>query len=240
MTAPLSVVCWKWRPFEGYRSSYTAEYVNILRRMVARHYPDPHRFVCVTDDPAGLDATIDVVPIWSDYGDMFHPFDRRHPSCYRRLKAFAPEMADVFGPRFVSIDLDCVILDDLRPLWNRPEPFVGLKGSNDTKCWYNGSMWLMTAGARPYVWTDFDPTTSPEQAKAAGYYGSDQAWISYRLGPDEACWTTKDGVYSYRLHVAPVTGMPAPPGARVIIFNGKRDPWHPDVRPLPWVREHWR
>src|SRR5688572_21482656 len=37
----LTVVTWKWKPAEGYRSTYGPETVNVLRRMVARHYPEP-------------------------------------------------------------------------------------------------------------------------------------------------------------------------------------------------------
>jgi hypothetical protein len=236
----LSVVCWKWKPpIANYRSTFTGDTVNTLRRMVARHYPDPHRFICVTDDATGIGPDVDVVPIWNDHGDLPHPHSHTHPSCYRRLKAFAPEMRELFGPRFVSVDLDCVILEDLRPLWNRPEPFVGWGGTTAPREAYNGSMYLMSAGCRAKVWRDFHPQVSPVLAKQAGFYGSDQAWMSYALGPQEPRWTTADGVYSFRIHIAPNHGQ-LPGNARIVFFNGKKDPWTPDVYSLPWVRANWR
>src|SRR4030095_16148363 len=61
----LTVVCWKWRRPVTYRSQYAPETVHTLRRMVAAHYAKPHRFVCVTDDPTGLDG-IETIPIWQD------------------------------------------------------------------------------------------------------------------------------------------------------------------------------
>jgi hypothetical protein len=64
------------------------------------------------------------VPLWDDYAQRPEPARRKNPSCYRRLRAFAPDIAATFGQRFVSIDLDCVITGDLRPLWNRSEDFV--------------------------------------------------------------------------------------------------------------------
>jgi len=234
----LSVVCWKWQPFHGYRSTYTAETVNVLKRMVERHYPDPHRFVCVTDDPRGLDPGVCVVPMWNDHANLSHPSSPLHPSCYRRLKAFAPDIQAVFGPRFVSVDLDCVIVDDMRPVWNRTEDFVGWGGTTKPASSYNGSMFLMTAGARPKVWRDFNPKYSPGIAKTAGFYGSDQAWISYCLGAQEARWTVDDGVYSYRLHIAHHGRLPA--NARVVFFNGKKDPWSPELSGLPWIQQHYR
>lgn len=234
----LSVVTWKWRPFAGYRSTFGPETVNVLRRMVARHYPDPHRFICVTDDATGLDPDIDVVPLWNDYADVPHPTSPAHPSCYRRLRAFAPDIAQVFGKRFVSLDLDCVIVDDLRPIWNRTEEFVGLAGTQPPTT-FNGSMFLLTAGTRPRVWKEFDPQFSPVNAQRAGHYGSDQAWMSYILGPSEARWSPADGVYTYRLHVAPCHGR-LPRDARIVFFAGKKDPWSAEVKDLPWIRENYQ
>jgi hypothetical protein len=235
----LSIVCWKWKPFEGYRSHFGPESVNTLASMVRRNYPDPHRFICVTDSGKGLHPDIEVVPLWSDHAALPHPHSHTHPSCYRRLKAFAPEMRALFGPRFVSVDLDCVIVNDLRPLWNRTEPFVGWGGTTQPATSLNGSMFLMTAGVAPDVWRMFHPERSPQLAKRAGFYGSDQAWIGYCLGATAARWSTEDGVYSYRLHVRPQGGV-LPANATVVFFNGKQDPWSPGVRDLAWVREHYR
>ena len=237
MSLPRSVVCFRWKT-DGYRSVFGPETVNVLRRMVARHYPVPHRFLCVTDDRTGLDPQVEVVPLWSDYADIPSPNGRRNPSCYRRLKAFAPEIAEVFGPRFVCLDLDTVIVDDLRPLWDRTEDFV-IWGETDPRSFYNGSMFLMTAGARRQVWDDFDPIASPEAAYRAGRFGSDQGWISHRLGKGEAMWGTADGVYSYRLHVFP-NGNALPPGARIVMFHGGLDPWTHQAQAMSWCREAYQ
>ncbi len=45
----LQVITFKWSQ-PGYRSKYDATHVNIMQRMVARHYPHPHKFVCITDE----------------------------------------------------------------------------------------------------------------------------------------------------------------------------------------------
>lgn len=235
---PQSVVCFKWKPqLHGYRSTFGPAAVNALRRMVARHYPHPHRFICVTDDPRGLDAGIEVVKLWDDFAQIPSPHGRQNPSCYRRLKAFAPEMASILGERFVWMDLDTVVVGDLVPLFDRPEDFV-IWGETDPRSFYNGSMVLMTAGARRQVLDDFNPRTSPMTAKRAGKFGSDQGWISYRLGPGEATWGREDGVYSYRVHIHP-HGNRLPDNARVVMFHGKHDPWDARTNQVPWVREHW-
>ncbi|WP_409188442.1 hypothetical protein [Bradyrhizobium sp. RDM4] len=235
---PLSVVCWKWKPKPGYRSAFSSANVNMLRAMVARHYARPHRFICVTDEAAGIEPGIEVIPLWDDYASVASPCGARQPSCYRRLKAFSKEAATLFGPRFVSLDLDVVVTGDLVPLWDRPEEFV-IWGDTSPKTPYNGSMFLLTAGARRQVWEDFDPVKSPARGRALGYFGSDQAWIGACLGPREAKWGRADGVYSYRLDVRSAAGA-LPDDARIVMFHGHVDPWSAEAERLDWVRRYYR
>lgn len=233
----LDVVAFKWKPQPGYRSTFGPETVNVLKRMVDRHYRKPHRFTCVTDDPAGIDEDVRIIPLWDDFANIPSPHGGTNPSCYRRLKLFSMEAATLIGPRFVSLDLDCVIVGDMTPVWDRPEDFVIWGDTNPTTA-YNGSMMLMTAGSRAKVWTSFDPGTSPRKAKAAQCWGSDQGWISYCLGPNEKKWTRADGVYSWRNDLKQ-TRAPLPKDARIVFFHGRDDPWG-QPQNTDWVREHWR
>lgn len=237
MSAPLHIVTAKWTPRPGYRSTFGPETVNAMKRMVDRWYTDPHQVWCFTDDPDGIDPSVTVRPLWNDFAELPSPHGGKNPSCYRRLRFFAPEMADVIGERLVLIDLDCVLHADVRPLWNRTEDIV-LYGDTNPRTHYNGSMTLMTAGCRAKVWDAFDPKASPRKALDAGFFGSDQAWLSYCLGPGEAKWTPADGVYSYRNHIRP-KGDTLPPNARVTIWHGAIDPWVPRAQAITWVRESY-
>lgn len=236
----LTFVTWLWKAVPGYRSQFCAAQVNTLARMIDRHYTAPHRVLCVTDMPKGIDASVQIVPAWNDFADVGSPHGSlvKNPSCYRRLRAFHPEIGKVFGNRFVSMDLDTVITGDLVPLFERPEDFV-IWGETNPRSWYNGSLWMMTAGARPQVWNEFNPRLSPHQAKRAGRFGSDQGWISYRLGRGEATWSKGDGVYSYRVHLKP-KGSRLPDNARIVNFHGEHDPWDSDMQRIDWVREHYQ
>lgn len=241
MTPIASVVTWKWKPADGYRSTFGPETVNILRRMVARHFPHPHRFICVTDDAAGIDPEVEIRPAWNDFAGVPSPHGGRNPSCYRRLRLFHPDAAQWFGERFVSLDLDMVITGDLTPLWHRSEDIVlwgdtnPLPGSH-----YNGSMMLLRAGVRPQVWTDFDPRVSPQLSLRAKCHGSDQGWISYCLGPGEARWTKADGVYSYRNDLAPNGASRLPADAKLVVFHGHVDPWEAQGQRIEWIRKFYR
>ena len=53
---PVNIICMKW----GTR--YPSRYVNILFRSIGRHLSRPFRFVCLTDDTAGLVEGIETLP----------------------------------------------------------------------------------------------------------------------------------------------------------------------------------
>ena len=237
--SPDTIICWRWRPAVGYRSKFPPESVRILRNMVKRHYDKPHRFLCVTDHPEEIDPDIETLQLWDEWGDIPSPHGGHNPSCYRRLKMFSPEAGKLFkSARWVSLDLDTVILRDVAPLWDRPEDFV-MWGETDPRSYYNGSMTLMTAGARPQVWEKFNPLTSPKEAKAAGRFGSDQGWISHILGPGEATWKPRDGVLSFRIHLKNGI-LPPPQHARIVMFHGGTDPDSPRGQRIPWVKGNYK
>jgi len=239
----ISVVTFKWKPRSSYRSTFGPEHVNTMRQMVARHYKDSHQFICVTDDPSGIEDGIRIIPLWNDHSDIPNPSFRGGPSCYRRLKVFSREIGSVLGERFVCIDLDMLITGDLRPLLNRTEDFIAWKNP-DARWPYNGSLFMLTAGARPDVWESFDPATSPAKSHKADCKGSDQGWISYVLGKGEATWSKEDGVWSYQDEILGRKRMtmtePLPPGARVVSFHGNIDPWDKEAMFTPWIRANYR
>lgn len=232
------IVTFKWKPPRHYRSKFGPETVNTMRSMLERHCPKPHRLTCITDDPDGIDPRVRIVPLWGDHAGVRNPCGAHNPSCYRRLKLFSKEAREIIGERFAVMDLDTVIVGDMSPIFDRTEDFL-IWGDTHPTTWYNGSLWILTAGARAHVWEEFDPADSPRQSRRAGHFGSDQGWISYRLGPNETILRKEDGVYSYRNHIQPNGGV-LPENARIVMFHGKHDPWHPCSQQVPWVREHYR
>jgi len=235
----LTVLTFKWKSPHGYRSTFTGHHVDVLRRMVRRNYDAPHRFVCVTDDPRGItEPDVEIFRLWPTFGALRNPSGMKNPSCYRRLRIFARNAGDWLGPKVVCLDLDCVIVRDMRPVWDVPDDFKIWKSATSGNP-YNGSMVRFHAGARPQPWEDFDPIVTPRETVAARLFGSDQAWIAHCLGPNEKTWGMWDGVYSYRLHLKHTPKLPE--NARIVFFHGKPDPWSPEVyNRVQWIRDHYR
>jgi hypothetical protein len=130
------------------------------------------------------------------------------------------------------MDLDCIVGGSLDPLFDRSEDFVIYRGTHPSRP-YNGSLMLLSAGARPQLYERFDQAGA--DASGALFHGSDQAWIAHCLGPGEATWDRTDGIWhlhEYLPHARKVSPT-------ILFFPGKRKPW--DLHKVfPWMREHYR
>lgn len=237
-TRPVTVVSWLWGS-GSYRHKFTAQHANALEAMVRHHYDGDIRFVTITDDPRGI--TGETFPLWDDCNNLVNASGAQLPSCYRRLRLFDREINKHFGDRICSIDLDTVITGNLNDILDRTEPFVGWhqKGQNHDRV-YNGSLWIFDAEKYQFMWDDFDPKKSPQIAHNAGYNGSDQSWISYKLAGKEAAWTEADGVHSWPREVRHRKDKSLPEGAKVIMFHGSNKPWDKKARDeSPWMKNWW-
>lgn len=228
----IHITCFKWfDPNYRWNSVYAhdAEHVNHLNRAVARNTTIPYEFSCITDDPSGLDADIRVIPLWDDLADM--------GGCYRRLRMYSPEMAEVIGPRFINFDIDVVICGNLDAILSRPEPFVAWKDPNYRRQAFCGSMTMMDAGVHAKVWETFSRAAL---GKVRTGIGTDQRWAYHVLGAKVAMWDESDGVYSFYCHVEKKK-QGLPDNAAVIVFHGSRSPCVKHLQNRhPWILEHWR
>lgn len=216
--------------------------------MIARHLSIPHRRVCITHRPDLIDF-METVPLDTS---------KHVPgTCAVKLQVWKPDIAKTLGERILSMDVDCVVTRNIDPLVTRSEDVVLWKNPNYTeggrRGFYQGSMQLLSAGARPFLWTDFDPSTSP-QLISRRFGGFEQAWISERLNtayPEqgwewkEAHWTEADGVYGAGrlVHGKMGAGVQSelPDNARIVFTPGDRAPGQPETqRSHPWIAEHWK
>lgn len=232
-----TIVCWLWSDPTLIRRSFLPRHVNDLGRMLKRHY-EPHRFICIADKSDGLEPHVEwfkTPPEAIAAGNLRSPEGPRFPSCYRRLWGFS-EAAKVLGDRILTIDIDLVAVADLAPVFAMSAPFVGWRPYRDwgNQLRYGGGIYLMNPGARKEVWDDFTGQASIVRARSAGFRGSDQAWISYKLsGNNEVVWPKSSGLYSVRDLDAKLT---LPKDAVIVQFNGTVKPWD---SPVKWVQNEW-
>jgi hypothetical protein len=88
---------------------------------------------------------------------------------------------------------------------------------------------LLRTGTHPEVWENLS-AEGIARAKAEGWRGSDQAWLSYCLADKCKVWPRDCGIYQKQ---DKVYGGP-PANAKIIHFNGEPKYWQMD---MPWIRE---
>jgi hypothetical protein len=230
----ITILAWYWKQ-PGGRVEYRPEHVNIWADQVARNLSMPHRIACVTDLPEGIDPSIEIIAPPRDFESITIPtWGPARPQCLRRIAMFGPKAAGIFGERFVCMDMDCVVSGPLDPLFETDADFKMYRGTAPGR-FYNGSMMLMNAGARPQVYDRFNATEAAEAGRK--FIGSDQAWISHVLGPGEQTWGPEDGVRWWNRQRRET--MPA--DIRLMFFPGYFKPWQFAEGSLDeWVSERYR
>lgn len=242
----LSIVTFVWK---GERD-YGARHANDLKEMLDRYLRVPFGLTVIADDPNDRSYRDDicVVPLPDEakpLAELRSPEGSRFPSSYRRLWLFS-EAARWLGPRIILTDVDVVVTGDWSHLVQDPSDFVGWRprmrwgGENRLA----GGMWYLRTGTRTEVWKEFvkDPHAAIAKARAAGFRGSDQAWISYMLTDSAATWPAGAGIYSVRDFTRdPEEVIPdIPADACVVHFNGNVKPWMPEARVRhPWIDRFW-
>ena len=195
----MKVVCVHWG------DKYPEEYVYRLKSMVERH--SNAEFLCFTDKPKDCEYTL---------------LDEGFEGWWNKIQLFNPNFLK--GERFLYLDLDVVITDDITSILERTEKFVTIKDwIYDT---YNSSAMLMTGGDFPHVYDLF--TRQKEKAMSSCPQG-DQQWITNYVSAD---YFSEDDFASFRM-----SGCEGEPKAKIVVFHGKPDPH--EVKGT-WVEDNWK
>jgi len=243
----VNVLCIKWG------TKYGPDYVNRLRSMVRRHLRRPHRFVCLTDDRAGIEPDIEVLDIPAVGID---DFDARKPWTFGhgwlKLTSFADPLYDLSGPT-LFIDLDVVIVGSLDDFFDLPGEFLVIKEWDKRDETGNTSVYRYEIGAH----RDALDHLRDHQAEALSKVRNEQEYITgYLARQGKLGYWPAEWCRSFKRHCVRglVLGWFLPPripeGAKIIAFHGKPNPpdaiagrsgkWYRRVLPTQWVAEFWR
>ena len=247
MMQAVNVLCIKWG------KKYGPQYVNKLHSMVRRHLTRPHRFVCLTDDPVGINPGIEVKPIPAV---GFSEFDTRQPWTFGhgwlKLTSFADPLYDLHG-RTLFLDLDIVIVDNIDGFFDLPGEFCVIKEWDKQDGTGNTSVYLYRIGAHADV-LQYLKNGYPQ---AVTQVRNEQEFITqYLARQGKVSYWPASWCVSFKRHCVPrglmswVRAPSIPPGAKIVAFHGKPNPpdaiagdsgkWYRRVPPTPWVAEHWR
>ena len=241
-----AVICMKW----GTR--YGPEYVNRLASMVRRHTTRPTRFLCFTDNQAGISAAVETAPL----PPIALPQSMTW-STWRKLSVWQSPLAGLTGD-VLFLDLDLVVSGSLDDFFDfEAGRYVAIK--NWTQPWDrvgNTSVFRFPAGRYVNVYDGFvrDPVAVLRRWRTEQHYISDMI--------DDMAYWPKPWCVSFKHSLLPrwplnfFKSAKLPADARVVAFTGKPKPdealegrWpvrsrreriYKHTRPTPWIAEHWR
>lgn len=241
MPPPRVVLCMKWG------SKYGPEYVNRLYAMVRRHLRGDFRFVCLTDDPAGVRAEVECLPI---------PPLALPPGApergWTKLTTFEADLHGLTGTA-LFLDVDVVIVDDITPFFEMPGDFLIIHDwKRPWRVTGNSSVYRFQLGRHADVLARFRAEFDSIRQR----FRNEQAYLSDEMHRQGllAYWPA-DWCASYKYHCIP--RWPAsywrtprqPEGVRIVVFHGEVNPpdaiagrrnrWGRHVEPAPWVTQHW-
>ena len=238
-----NVICMKW----GTR--YDPSYVNILASMVRRHLSAPHRFVCFTDDPAGIDPRVETRPIAGMTHDLSKP-----ERGWMKLSILGKETGGLEGTA-LFLDLDIVVLGDLDPFFELPGAFRIIRDWNlRGGVIGNSSVFRFELGKHEDVLRNF----LDREAELRKEFRNEQAYLSAAMQKKgvldywPADWCLSFKRHSLRAFPASLFLEPKRPGpnTKIVVFHGYPNPhqvlggWHNLkklrwVRPARWINDNW-
>ena len=253
----LTIICYKW----GTR--YSARDVNILHASVRRNLSVPHRFVCLTEDPAGLDPDIEIAPL-PDQGRIGNG---------TKLYTFSDEFLGL-GPEdfVVSLDVDIVIVDSLDFLAERPDLdfVIARHRASHADARGHGAVYRLRVGSHPAIWTDFIAAPEDWAARLPGKSGnafSEQRWLEQHFEGQSIDYFPAGKIIIFRVDckarsISHVLGRKAGlcglttaflgtarlpgKGESIVSFSGRTKPkdvlgrHHGHLKRAPFVAQHWR
>ncbi|MEO1309934.1 MAG: hypothetical protein AAFV51_03060 [Pseudomonadota bacterium] len=242
-----TVVCMKW----GAR--YGAEYANRLYAMVRRNVTGDLRFVCFTDDRAGLDPGIEGRPL-----PQIDLPERVRWLPWRKISLWRPDLGegDLEG-EVLFLDLDIIITGPMDDFFSyRPgEVCIIENWTQKGEGIGNTTAYRWTVGEHGDIYENF--ARNPEAVLSK--FRASQQYVSACL-PQKVYWPSEWCV-SFKHSLLPPFPMnwvktPAlPADARLIAFTGHPDPdealegrWaaplhkriYKHVKPTPWIAEYWK
>ena len=251
-TKEANVVCMKWGPLYG------PEWVNKLYGMVKRNTTWNIRFVCLTDDPAGIRPEVECLP----FPEL--PLDPEVGRRWRKLTLYSNPLHDLTGLT-LYYDIDLVILRNIDDLFTYPGRFCMMQIWRHQRFGHqvgNSSVVRLIAGAESHIIDRF--LTKPHRYWDELYRTPEQRFVTETVGdvtfyPEEWLASFKDTLP--RNGLIKLFSRPKKPAeAKIVVFYGantpadaihgridptkspsRRDTWiKRRFRPADWVEEAWR
>jgi hypothetical protein len=137
---------------------YNSVYVNRLFNMIDRHLTIPHRNICFTNTPNGIDKRINIIPLHSEW-------------MYKNLKkAIQFDQSNPIDGRILSFDLDNVIISNIDHYAREKSKFIICEAvSQKRKGKSGGNFMAFNSNSMNYIWDELTTNYDYYEKKTQGY-----------------------------------------------------------------------
>lgn len=223
-----NIICLKWG------DKYGPEYVNNLYRNVKKNTTIKHRFICITEDPTGIDEGVECLPLLTD--------DLTVKGWWQKLAFFQSKIHDIEG-MVLFLDLDVLIIDNIDSFFEEHGNYICIKEWLTNK--RNSSVFRFEVGQHVMLWDTFledrpDGMAPTKLKPGRRLLHGDQNWIDHHM-PN--CQTWPEGWCS-SFKYTPLDGDCDLTGIKIVIFHGNPKPeealegFH-KWKPTPWIKDYW-
>lgn len=258
----VNILCLKWGSY------YEPKYVNRLYAGVKRNLKRPFRFVCVTDDPKGLNEGIETVPL-PDNPQVGS--DRKWPNIFVKLCLFKNGFANLVGPT-LFLDIDLLITGPLDKFFDyRPGEFCIIHNWVERRKSLfrrkpligNSSCFRFDAGRSGDVYDTFIAEKNDTALPQRFELGSQKFQTYAMRKAGRVNWWPSGWVCSFKRQLVPIFPLNKifapwrpPKDASIVAFHGQPDvpqaregyylkydkPVKPHLtcKPTAWIDEYWR
>ncbi|MBW5290002.1 MAG: glycosyltransferase [Candidatus Ruthia sp. Asou_11_S2] len=227
---------------------FPVEYVNRLFGMVSRHLSIPFRFVCFTENSAGIRDEVEI----QDLLELDLP-PRLPERGWRKLTVFKQDLGGLSGPT-LFLDLDIVVVGNLDGFFTHPGDFlIAHDKKNPKKIEGNSSIFRFEIGQHSEILSYFKQNSELVQSEVR----HEQAYLSREMyKQDKLRYWPDEWVPSFKYRCCPswikswFQAPFIPKGAKVILFHGLPNPpeaiigrsgkWYRHIQPSPWIEKYWK
>ena len=237
----MNIICIKWG------DKFSAEYVNRLYAMVSSNLSSPFRFVCFTENSAGIRDEVEI----QDLPELDLPAGAPERG-WRKLTVFKKDFGGLSGTT-LFLDLDVVIVGSLDDFFSHSGDFlIAHDKKNPNKPEGNSSIFRFEIGQYPQILQYFEQNSALVKSQVR----HEQAYLSremHKLGKLE--YWPDEWVPSFKYRCCPswlkswLQAPSIPAGAKVILFHGLPNPpeaikgisgkWYRHIKPSPWIKDYW-
>ncbi|THD71609.1 glycosyltransferase [Thalassobius vesicularis] len=239
------VLCMKWGTLYG------PDYVNVLYSAVRRNLTGDFRFVCLTDDPAGIRDEVECHPI----PDIGLKHENWYHGAWPKIAVFLPDLYGLTG-RALFIDLDMIICGPLDEFFTYDQGLVTIDEGvwNGTPPSTMTSIFAFDLGQMGYL---VDRIRADRDAICAKY-DIEQNYLHGEV--ERIGYWPHDWLVSFKRHLRQpllIDRFKQPkwpePGVKIIVFHGRPRPMdlirpgggNRDLFPhcvpgqVDWARDYW-